>query len=94
MRELTEKEKEAFSALGDAFVSGRAYLVLSKRKDDGKEVPIICILNPDSMDSGNDMVMAVTPVAALIEGDPHDIYEDPTGMEAESEWKSNGKETR
>lgn len=94
MRELTQKEKGFFTSLGEAFTSGRAYLVLSKSKVDGREVPIICILNPDSIDEECDMVMAVTPVAALIEGNPHDIYEDPTGMEAENEWKSNGKETR
>jgi len=88
--ELTEEQKAMFNSLGQAFMSHRAYIVKSKRRSDGEEVVLICILNPDGMGEDEDMIMGVLPVAVLIEDNPFELYEDPTGDE--NEWSSNGKE--
>lgn len=70
---LNDYEKANFETLKRAGENGALGLVRSRRKSDGAEVALICAMSDD----GTGMV-TVVPVAVQIDGNPYELFDDPT----------------
>lgn len=72
-KKLRDGDVANFKTLMRAGWHGDLSLVSSIRKSDGAEVALICAMvkEPD------DIIQAV-PLAVMIEGNPYELFEDPT----------------
>lgn len=68
---LGAADKANFQTLLDAASEQSLALVSAIRKSDGAEVALVCAM-------GRDGGYAITPLAVMIEGNPYELFEDPT----------------
>jgi hypothetical protein len=72
---LADGYKANFATLLKAVKAGAVCLMSARRQVDGGAAALVCAVNrPEGPDGPFDLV----PLAALIDGDPYAIYEDPT----------------
>jgi hypothetical protein len=65
-------DRHNFQTLQNAHDNGELALVSAIRKSDGKQVSLVC-----AMQMGAESIVPV-PVAVMIEGNPYELFEDPT----------------
>lgn len=70
---LRKGDKSNFSALLKAVEHGDLALVSSVRKGDGAPVALVC-----AMTRCDDGCVVPVPLAVMVEGDPYELFEDPT----------------
>lgn len=78
---LSQTDKKNFNTLLRAIKNNDVALISAIRKSDGKQVSLICAMECD----GN--YYYPKPFAVMIEGNPYELYEDPTlvGLEDDHE---------
>jgi hypothetical protein len=72
IKKLRKGDKVNFQTLRQACDSCRLALMPSVRKSDGKQVALVCAMNFDGED------YYPVPLAVMVEGNPFDLFEDPT----------------
>jgi L-alanine-DL-glutamate epimerase-like enolase superfamily enzyme len=77
--ELRDGDKANFETLKLACREGNLALLSAIRKSDGANIALVCAMN-----MGNDEV-GVVPLAVMIEGNPYELFEDPTAVEESKE---------
>ena len=65
-----------FETLKQAHNDGNLALVSAIRKADGMPVALICALGRRT--KNGETLYSVSPLAVMIEGDPFELFEDPT----------------
>lgn len=77
---LTEVQKKNYNTLKRAARDGRLALLSAVRKADGRAVALLCAINCDIRPRGDKGCMNYYPVplAELIDGNPFELYHDPT----------------
>lgn len=70
---LATHERDNFNTLKRAAKHGDMCLVRAVRKSDQKEVALVCAMGRDK--DGN---YCPTPFAVMVEGNPYELFEDPT----------------
>lgn len=70
---LTKHIQSNFRTLERAFSNGDLALVLTIRKSDKKPVAVVC-----AMQQNEDETITPIPLAEMIDGNPFEMYEDPT----------------
>ena len=73
---LTKGHRTNFDMMSTAANAGDLGLVSSRRVADGQDVALVCAIQID--EDGSIMLI---PFAEMINGDPFEIYQDPTWME-------------
>lgn len=62
-----------FKTLRRAARAGHLALVSAIRKADGAQIALVC-----AMQRNDDGTISPVPLASMIEGDPYELFEDPT----------------
>lgn len=70
---LAEANRINFQTLGKAFGHGAVALVSAIRKSDKQPVALVC-----AMQQNEDETITPIPFAVMIEGNPFELFEDPT----------------
>ena len=70
---LREGDSANFGTLQKAFENGDSALISAVRKSDGADVALVC-----AMGRSPDGQITLAPLAVMIEGDPYELFEDPT----------------
>ena len=70
--QLTDGYKANFETLQKAAINDDLALVSAIRKSDQQPVALLCAVNFDGEE------YELVPIAQMIEGDPYELYEDPT----------------
>lgn len=65
--------KANFETLRRAFKNGDSGLVSAIRKSDQEPVALVCAFSKEG-----DGTIAPVPLAVMVEGDPYELFEDPT----------------
>jgi hypothetical protein len=71
---LEEGYKINFNTLNRACKNGDLVLVSAIRKADQKPVALVCAVNQHGGE------FSVAPLAVMVEGDPFELFEDPTTL--------------
>ena len=71
--EIPEADRKNFETLLRAAAQGDLALVSAIRKVDGKQVALVC-----AMQANDDKTVTPVPFAVMVEGNPFDLFEDPT----------------
>ena len=74
MKALRKGDIANFETLRKACGNNDLALVSSRRKSDGADVALVCAMG--TMPDGTIMPL---PLAVMVEGNPFDLFEDPTG---------------
>ena len=82
---LREGDKANFATLKEAALAGDLALVSSKRKSDGSDVALVCAMGWDGTH------FLPTPVAVMIEGNPFELFTDPSEELAEPAGTEGGE---
>jgi hypothetical protein len=69
---LGEYDKANFETLLQAAKDGALALISTIRKSDGKQVALVCAM------SHEEELIVPVPLAVMVEGDPYELFEDPT----------------
>lgn len=69
---LAERDKANFETLRKACDDGNLALVPATRKSDGKQVSLVCAMGWDGEN------YRPAPVAVMVEGNPYELFHDPT----------------
>lgn len=72
-QKLSKGYKANFKTLERAFKNGDLALVSAIRKADQKPVALLCAMQQNA----DDTIMPI-PLAEMVDGNPFEIYEDPT----------------
>lgn len=72
-KKLKKGDRANFNTLLAAAVQGDLALVSAIRRSDGKNVALVC-----AMSTNEDKTISPVPFAVMIEGNPYEMYEDPT----------------
>jgi hypothetical protein len=72
-RQLRKGDKANFATLTLAFANGDVALVSAVRKADGANVALVC-----AMQVNEDDTITPVPFAVMVEGNPYDLFDDPT----------------
>jgi hypothetical protein len=83
---LRPGDKGNFETLRQALKNGDLALVSAVRKADDADVALICAMGGD--EQGN---IYPSPLAVMIEGNPFDLFEDPTEIIEDNDCVQNGK---
>src|SRR5262245_35126082 len=75
IKKLRKGDKKNFETLKEAGRNGDLCLISSRRKREGKQVALVCAMRY------KDGYYYPTPLAVMIEGNPFEDFEDPTGGE-------------
>lgn len=75
--ELSPGDIANFETLRAAAVNDDLALVLATRKSDGVAVALVCAMGRDA--DGN---YCPAPLAVMVEGNPYELFDDPTGFPA------------
>jgi hypothetical protein len=70
---LRDGDKANFATLRRAANADDLALVSSVRKSDGQQVALVC-----AMQVNEDETITPVPLAVMVEGDPFELFEDPT----------------
>jgi hypothetical protein len=70
---LRESDKSNFSTLLKAAANNALALVSTVRKSDGAQVALVCAMT--KLDDG---CIVPSPLAVMVEGNPYELFEDPT----------------
>ena len=70
---LRKGDKMNFETLQRALMNGDVALVSAIRKADRKPVALVC-----AMETNEDDTITPMPLAVMIEGNPFDLFQDPT----------------
>ena len=73
IKKLRNGDLANFSTLLRASESNDLALVSSKRKTDGTDVALVCAMQRNADDT-----ITMAPLAVMIEGNPFELFEDPT----------------
>lgn len=69
---LSPWDKANFETLKEALEAGDLCLLSAKRKSDGADVALVCVMGH------KDGMFYPVPIAVMVEGNPFDLYDDPT----------------
>lgn len=69
---LRKGDRANFETLKRAFLNSNVALVSAIRKSDQQPVALLCAMSQDGME------VIPAPLAVMIEGNPYELYEDPT----------------
>lgn len=72
-RQLLPGDKTNFATIVSAASAGDLALVSAIRKSDGASVALVCAM----ADLGDGQIMPI-PLAVMVEGNPFELFEDPT----------------
>jgi hypothetical protein len=76
IKPLREGDRDNFETLKRAAEAGDLALTSSIRRSDGADVALVCAMN--RLEEDGEVVFQPVPLAVMIEGNPYELFEDPT----------------